>query len=318
MVTNSRFMQIHEALQSTLRESFNGYLNTHADDFAKLSYDAAHDKIGEVFANLKSIVVGTTFEDYGFPKFIASYKTYEKDGKLDYADVTIKASLKAETKYKYTVSIAADGFLKKVSDAFEVAVMQLQRISIAEENLKALNARISDVLQDVDCVKISFVLGDNFVEDITDKEIVFGATVEAALNVSAVKIMQYSDDYTEFNKYLAEDETAKLVEALKDRTAPQVLKAGISLIETMTELHSKKRADKLLRLTYHKQAKFFDSLVKGGVGYVSKTIKVDGEEVEIFALLEKSAEGDVSVKLSPFNIKTTFNVDYDILNNYKD
>lgn len=318
MVTSTRFMQVHEALQSTLRDSFNEYLKNHEDNLSTLGYDAAHEKIGQVFAGLQSIVVGTTFEDYGFPKFIASFKTFEKDGKLDYADIVIKSSLKAETKYSYSTSLSAEGFLKAATDAFEFAVMQLQRISMAESNLKELNARLEDILSEESCVKISFVLGDNFVEDISDEYIVFGATVEAALDLASVKLMHFGEEYNDFSQCLAEDEKTKLVEALKDRTSPQILKAGISLIETMTGVHSKKRADKLLRLTYHKQAKYFDSLVKGGVGYVSKAIKVDGEDVEIFALLAKDADKNVSVKLSPFNIKTTFNVDYDILNNYKD
>ena len=80
----------------------------------------------------------------------------------------------------------------------------------------------------------------------------------------------------------------------------------------MTGIQTKTWAYNLIKDKYYT---CFDILNESGVGYIYKKVNINGTEVDIFALLEKSADGIVSVKLSPFNVKTNLNVDYDILNN---
>lgn len=317
MVTKDVVLKVMDGLQSELVNAINIYMDNHKIDFSGMSYDDAHNKIGDVLDDLKRIVIGVRFEDFGFPKMIVSYKSYEDNGKLDSVVCTIKTGLKAKTKYSHKSVFSADGVMDGLKEEFITACIKMAEISIAEINIDCLNERLYEVLADSD-VSFKFVLGDNYVEDIDDKEVVFGATIEGAFEVSNLKIMHNTEDYGEFSRVLAEEEQTKILDAVKGRTTPQVMKSGLEVIEVLTGSKPKNRADRLLRLTYHNQAKYFNDTAKEAVGYVRKTINVDGEDVDIFALLKKTKEGKIEVKLSPFNIKTTFNVDYDICNNYKD
>ena len=65
-------------------------------------------------------------------------------------------------------------------------------------------------------------------------------------------------------------------------------------------------------MSYHRQAKFLNA-VNAGVGYFNETVNVGGEDTEVFALVEKSEDGTLATILSPFNVKTLMNVDYDVV-----
>ena len=316
-MTRAKITEIIDGMQEGFNSSYEEYVKSHKIDFTSMRFDLAHEKVGVAFEDCKSIFKGVSLDDYTTPKFIASYKSFEKDGKLDRIEVTVKTGLKATTKFSHKVVVAADDVLDGIYGTFNSAVMHIIKINLAEENLAMLNARLDSVLEDCD-TKFRFVLDDNYISDIDDKCVVFGADLESALNISSLYLVHNTDEDDEFFTSLAEKEANTIHDAVKGSTTPQIIKSGLDIIKTVTGVSSRYRADRLLRQTYHNRAKFFNDKPKSAVGYVRKVVEIDGKEYDIFALLKKSEDGTVSVKLSPFNIKTNFNVDYDVCNNYKD
>lgn len=126
-----------------------------------------------------------------------------------------------------------------------------------------------------------------------------------------MKMVKDTDIFSDYDKIIIERDKEKIASAVKDKTTPQIVKTKLDIIETMTGIQTK-RAYNLIKDKYYI---CFDILNESGVGYIYKKVNINGTEVDIFALLEKSADGVVSVKLSPFNVKTNLNVNYDILNN---
>lgn len=278
-------------------------------------YDKAHDGVQSVKDTIEAIAKGTDFEGISVTKFLTSFKSFEADGKLDYIELTIKSKLKAEYAYRSVTTIKADdSIVDKMCDAYADALIQLLYIELAGENIKELNALIDSIIEENNIpISFGFTISDKsniFIDSITNEKVVFNANIANAFELSKNALFQEGDEYADRVRETAIEGFVENLKAIQ--TTTQLVKSGMSIITDLTGVKTKKRAERLIRQTYHKQAIHFNS-VKEGVGYYETTTTVDGEEVEIFALLQKDAEGEISVILNPFNVKTLFAVDYDVV-----
>lgn len=135
------------------------------------------------------------------------------------------------------------------------------------------------------------------------------AVAEYNAAIAAYNIEKASHDFAVVGYTMALE---KFIEQTKGKTPVQIISANIEFI---TSLFGKvnRRPDKMIRMSVSKQAKF---MTNESVGYYTAEVEIGGEKQTIFSLLEKDSEGTVSVKLSPFNIETKLNVEYDVLANY--
>lgn len=278
-------------------------------------YESAHNGVQNVKDIIEAIVKGTDFEGVSVNKFLSSFKSFEADGKLDYIELTIKSKLRAEYGYRSVVTIkAGDDMIQKMCDAYADALIQLLYIDLAGENIKELNTLIETIVAENNIpISFGFTISDksnSFIASIDNNKVVFNASIANAFELSKDALFQEGDEYADRVRETAVEGFVENLKAIQ--TTPQIIKSGMSIITDLTGLKTKKRAERLIRQTYHKQAVHFNS-VKEGIGYYEDTVTVDGEEVEIFALLQKDAEGEISVILNPFNVKTLFTVDYDVL-----
>lgn len=325
IVSHSRGMAIVEAMSQALHTDLTTCVENNPVDVLSVDYNTAHEIVNGIMDNFKTIAKGVEFEGVTIPRFICTHKTFSTDdeSKLSSVEVHIRTGLKAVTEYSYKIDIPAETLIPNLIATFEAALMEITKIRLAEGNIEALNEYLKTISEEEELdVTVQFALDGDFISDISDKTIVFGASVERAFEISALNLMHYDvETYGDFNKVLADEAREKFVNSVKGRTSTQIIKASLKVVEQLTGVHSKKRADRLLRQTYKKKAQFVAGAKKGGIGYVNKTVNIGGEEVTIFALLEKASDtaegaGAMSIKLSPFNIKTNFNVEYDVLNNY--
>lgn len=309
-ITENSAAQIANGLYTSFLESVKAYKENNNFDFLSVGYEDAHEKVGKVVTDFATLIKGANYEGYAYPKFIVNHRTSATvDGeKLDAVSLTIRSGLKSKSKYSVNVTIPADKVIDMLETTFAEHMTQMFYTACADENVELLNNYIAGISEELD-VKIQFALSDKYVTDITDSSVTFGISTASALDILSLNILHSGEEYNDFSNVLAQEETEKFVASVRGKTSVQLIK-GVALVEELIG-RSKKRADRILRLTYHKNAQFIDS-AKSGIGYVNKTITVDGEEVEIFGLIEKDSEGKISTKLSPFNIKTSFNVDYDI------
>lgn len=364
MITNGKATEVISAMSTALRESIAEYLKNHADNITSLDYETARDKVSGLLADMRSIVGGTHYEGYSYPRYVATFVSYEEGGKLSSLTLSVQSGLKAKTKVNGKQDITVDAnFAENLLTAIANEVDYLLQLEVANDNLADFNGMLDDLLSDTG-VKVNFSISDKYIESITDSEVVFGVPVESALGVSKMGMAYFPDDSDEavavetavepeveateptaevaeteevaesaetpaevaepveevdpdgFVKMLIQENQAKFVDAVSGRTTPQILKTKIALVEAMTGVTTVRRADKLIRMTYHRKADYVKGMKKDGIGYVEKTIKVDGEDIDIFALVQKTGD-ELSVALSPFNIKTSFSVDCDVLADLK-
>lgn len=356
MITNTKAIEVLSTLSASLNNSISEYLKNHKFDFDKLSYEDAHNKVSAILADTRSLVGGETTDGFIFPKYAATFKSYENGGKLEYIELTVSSAIKARTKVSGTREIrVSDTFAVDIMNAIAADVEYLLKLELANDNLDDFNKLLDSLTADTG-ISVNFAISENYISEITDSKIVYGVPVESALSVTAMGMTYVPNgaDSVDVSESTATEDTAqtaevteapenaegtteaeaqtsassgddfikftilenqeKFVTAITGRTTPQIVKSKISLVEKMTGVTTIRRTDNLIRLAYHKKAENVKNMKKDGVGYFKTTTTVDGEEVEIFALVEKKGE-DLSVCLSPFNIKTGFAVEYDVLKN---
>ena len=277
-------------------------------------FDEAHNEISSIVGICESITRGTRFEGANVPKFLSSFKSFEADGKVDYIELTIKSKLKAAYPYRNTVTIKVnDDFVSNVVVAFADSAVGLLQVTYAGENIDELNAVIENIVAENELpISFGFTISDSssMVASIDNNKVIFNADMNKAFELSRDPLFYSGDAYAD---RVRETSIERLVEVLKAlQTTPQIIKSGLSLITDLTGVKTKKRAERLIRQSYHKQAIYFNK-VKEGIGYYEETVTIDGEEVDVFALLKKNADGEIEVVLNPFNVKTLFTVDFDVV-----
>lgn len=283
-------------------------------------YDEAHNAVVELKDTVEKMFKNTyTSTGVCAGDFFSAVSTLENNGKLASAQLTIRTRIGSPLKFKKVFDIVAnEDFYDNLAQAFADSLIQIFYRTQAIENLEVVNQTIEDICKECDSAyTFSFEISDKecYILDISDKHIVFNASIGEVFKAEALPILIGGNEYNDMVR-------EKSVEALKDIirsncTVPMFLKARVDVVSTLTGGILRSRVDKALRKTYHKQVKFMDTM-KGGEFYFEGTTKVDGEDVDIFALVSKDKDtGDISVKLSPFNINTALSVDFDVLANIK-
>lgn len=291
----------------------NSVRKSQVESLVGASVDAGLASLSEILAQVESIVKAPMVEGISLPQFIAKISTTD-EGTLTSFTLSIRSKLKAAVKYKkeYTIAVDSDVIIN-ISNAFVESLFELFYQELANENVEALNAKVTEICEANGLpTNFKFVVSDakSVIVSIDNDMVVFNADVNRALGLALLPIFQSGDEYSDM---VCKDATEKLVEQLKTcQTTTQLIKGNVSLIKDVTDISTKKRASKLIRGAYHRKAENLDK-VKEGVGYFEDTVKVGKEDVKVFALVEKAADGKLSVVLNPFDVTTLFAVDFDVL-----
>lgn len=317
MRKKSEIMAIANKLYANLGESYASLLTTKSEEAKTLvsgTFEDAHKAVESIKTSLDILTRGTEADGVSVHQFLSSFKSFEDNGKLDCVELTIKSKLKAEFQYRSTTTIKADeNFIGNISEAYRVAVIGLLYNQLGGENVIELNNKIEEICAENDIpIKFAFTLSekDNFITEIDNEKVVFNVVEAEALNISTLALFQSGDEYSDHISSIAKQNLIDVLKSVQSTT--QIIKAGIDMISTLTGVKTKKRAERLIRKSYHKQAVHFNK-INSGIGYYEETIEINGVETEIFALLSKSEDGEISVVLNPFDTKTLFTVDYDVV-----
>lgn len=250
----------------------------------------------------------------GVSKFSSSYKIIlTPDGGIDRIEYTIKSPIRAKVPYSYTEYIdGKSDIFDEMAKTFAVGLVGLYQVNTAHENIEALNEALTEIFDAEDIkARFKFAVSDKYVTEITNECVTFGVSIENAFNVSGLEIFRSGNEWEDCCRA---EEIGRIISAVKSAdTTVKLIKANIDIVKAMIGHKSMKRADSIIRKAYSKKAQYIPD--KGGVGYFEADIKVDGEDVSIFALVGKDADGNMSVVLNPFNISTLFNIEYDVLAN---
>lgn len=271
----------------------------------------------------------------GLPEHLISGENYN-----GYGVIVVRSKLRAENKYRRETKIAIDdNFITNAAKFISDVLFEMYYIETATENLKDLNAEIAQICADNDIPYVfsfkSEPTNSALVIEIDDAHIIFNASLNSALKAGSLAIMLGGDEYSD---YVKADAVATLVKQLKAiQTTPELIKGKVNVIDKVVDYATKKRASNLIREAYHRQAKNLDAVEnKEMTGYFDEVVTIDGNEVEVFALVHKDAneyetdangkvvkdangnkklvkEGAKTVVLKPFDVKTNLVVDFDVL-----
>ena len=316
MKTCGQIVKIANGVYAEAMEGLANLKEVKADVVSSITSKSVEDGVAivkDIINAVETIVKAPRVDGVGLPEFL-SRLTYSEDS-LDKISITIRSKLKAKVKYSKTSEITVDGELVDNIGKFYIDTLyEMYYITVAQENIDELNEKIASIIAENEIpYSFKFVVepdNNSIVVSIDNNEAVFNASVSKAQDIADLPIFKSGDEY---NDLVCAEATEKLVDSLKAvQTTTQLIKGGVSLIKDIVGVSTKKRANKLIRGSYHRQAKYLDK-VKSGIGYYNEIVKINGEDVEVFALVEKAENGELSVVLNPFDVKTLFNVDFDVI-----
>lgn len=319
MRKHSEIIKSADELYARLTEDFGNFKEAKSEkvnSLAEVSYEQAHGVVEELVSGARSIIEGCFSEDgVTFPKYLVNFTTYTKDEKMTEVSIVIKSKLKDAIKYKreFTIEVG-DNFMGDFIKAHVDAIFDMYYREQANNNLKDVNSLINKICTEHSIpYTFEFTLSDGkeYVTYIDNDVVIFNASLEAALEISKHELFLSGDEYFDL---VRDQQIEKLVDVLSvTHTTTQLIKANIDIVNTLVGYKTKKRADRLIRIAYHKKAEHLNK-VKSGFGYYEK----EDENGSIFAILEKHADGSITVALNPFDVKTLLNVDVDVLSEVKE
>lgn len=276
------------------------------------SVDEGVEIISDIMGGVEAIIKAPVVDGTSLPAFLSRF-TYSDS--FDTITITIRSKLKSAVKFSKSVDIAVnEDIVKSISNAYIDSLYELFYLEEAMANVLELNDKIDALCKENE---IPFTFGfdvqpynNSVIIEITNDRVIFNADVTRAHEIAELSILQAGDEYSDF---VCKEATEKLINTLKTvQTTTQLIKAKVDIISNITGTSTKKRASKLIRASYHRQAQFLNK-VKEGVGYYNEEVEINGETVEVFALVRKDIDGTLSVVLNPFDVKTLFAVDFDVI-----
>lgn len=316
MRTNKEIVQIADGIYAEATESLANLAKVKKDKVSSIAGKSVAEGIEIIqglIADIEAVLKAPRVDGVGLPAYL-SRMTYSENN-LDKITITVRTKLKSDYKYrKDTVVAVDDNFIINAGKAYIDALYDMFYIEEAIANVNTLNDKIAEIIAENEIpFSFKFVVDastDAIILSINNKEVVFNANIARAHDISSLAIFKSGDEY---NDLICREATEKLVESLKSvQTTVQLIKSNVAIIKTITGVSTKKRASKLIRGSYHRQAKYLGG-VKSGIGYFDETVKVNGEDTDVFALVAKAEDGSLSVVLDPFNVKDLFNVDFDVI-----
>ena len=265
----------------------------------------------DIAYSIEAAIVATKVEDEVYPKFLANLVVKEKNR----IALNVRTKLKSEFKYSSSTDIVVDsGFVTSLGKAYNDILFDMYLLQNATANAKELSTTINDIAKVAELpFDIAFavdITSSAMVLEITDSKVVFNVSIDNALKAGNLALFKDADEYD----IIARNHYINVIgEDLKGIQTPvQLIKSKAGFLKDILGGTTKKRASKIIRGSYHRQAKYLDK-VKSGIGYYDETVKINGEDVDVFALVRKDANNDISVVLTPFDIKTLDNVDFDVV-----
>lgn len=270
--------------------------------------------VDSIKSSIKGAAVGLDIKTPAYRVSTSTFATSSKDETIKEIVVTFRNKLNAEVDYarKFTFSVSDSELVDAIYNSFITILNELSYIEqgmLVIEEVNAVLAKIKEEHPEVTVdLSFSFSDDDSIVLAISDTSIVFSASIEGILKTADMALFSKADD--SFAELCQRREVDMYVASMSAvQFAPQVIKANVKVILNMLGSKITRRADKVLRRTYHKKAQFL-ATQKAGIGYYSE--KVADSDAVIFALIEKDEEG-CKVILSPFDARTLERVECDVL-----
>lgn len=222
---------------------------------------------------------------------------------------TLRSKTRAEHQYKksFEVFITKEGFADNIKASFMRTLFDFIDDGIAYNNLKILSEEFKGICEEANCpFSIEYTISTDSVVFASNKKLVLGIAREHALALGDCQLVCCSgaSDSEPYDSFCYKQKRTQVIEALKGIQTPVQFLASKLPALSQFRVMTRKRVDKQLREFCHRRASNL-SCVKSGIGYY--------EDGMIFALVEKTNEGELTVLLNPFDINTNETVTVDVI-----
>lgn len=317
MKSKTLITKVADGIFSQVTDNLSVICDNYKDIVSDLSAKVPEDGlrvVSDFVGAIESILKVAKVEGVSLPSFLS--KVYIRGNDMSSLYVIVKSKLKAPYKYRKEVEVTVDDdVIRNVAQVYIDALFDMFYIEVAMENVSELNSKLSEIITKNGIpYTFEFVVdasSDAMVLEVDNNKVVFNADIMKAQDISKCRILNEGDD--EYAKLVHDKYIENLVVSLKAIQTPvQLIKGNIPLIKEVTGVSTKKRASKLIRESYHRQAKYLDN-VKTGIGYYNEDVEIEGNKIEVFALVGKAEDGTLNVVLNPFNVKDLSTVNFDVI-----
>ena len=311
MRTSKEMNTVTEAILGQIGESMDKLAEVRAASISGVvgkDADAISEAVSGLLSNIGALLGTVSYEDVKLSDYIAKFGIGENGDDIQFV---VRTRQKSEYKKsdETVIALSDPEFVTKVAAFYTNFLISLMTLAEAKKNIAELNDYIKNVTTENEIgyeVAFDIAEGGAYVVSIDDHKIVLNTTVEDAFKIPGLSIFSAGDDYSD---YVCAEANRKFVDALKAcPNTVSVIKGNVPVVTQLCGTIVRRRADVILRRTYHRNARYIDQ-VKTGIGYFQE--EVDGTKV--FALVEKAEDGTKSVILHPFDVSTMLPVEADVL-----
>lgn len=270
--------------------------------------DSAYDNFNLLLGGIEIILRGVSVDGSTFPSFLSKPSTTNVD-KLTSVTLIVTSSRRAEYKFKVKRKIDIDEHIvESLSNLYLETLFDAYYFQEASKNIDEINDVLSDIYDSNNIEKRMFFAvtrEDGRVVSIDNDTVVLKAEVNNALDASNLGLTPADNEYS---RLVFDEAVENIVNFMSTITiTPEILKKRNNLVQALIDLRTRKHAHKVIRESYHKQAKYVKS-ERDGVAYVST--EIDG--VDVFSLVKMNEDGGFEVVLAPFDTEKLVPVEVDI------
>lgn len=314
MISKEQMKEVVNTVKTTLDSELGDIVNANKGKVtADTSVEDAVNLASNMGAAIGSVLEVLEIEGVEVPKLTARFTPVEHS-------VTVKVSTKHKAQHPYSRETSVkvdDNFAQGVVDAYIATIIDIVYLEKARESCADFNEEIAKFFEEAEADYTLAVTIDgsygSVIASITDDVLTLNIGVDKAFELCDIPVLAEVEEEDGYDQIVKDKAIEELMNSIKKcQTTVSFLASKPDIITDLVDLPSYRKVHKVLREKYHRKVNSL-ATIKEGYGYFHGDVPDGDDTINIFSVVHKGLDGNYDVILSPFNTKTLFNVDVDVL-----